>query len=147
MHATWPARSRNTTEFSHRLASRVLFFHTDLAHRSDQNRSHNPRWSMICCYNAAKNDPYKESHHPRYTRLSKVPDSATGSWNAALCRYRSLRWTGCRILPTKVRAPCLSRECENKAEVTCLELLSRHEPGCLTRLCDMIYQLFDWDHN
>ena len=36
----------------------------------------NPRWAMICCYNAAANDPYKESHHPRYTPLDKVPDSA-----------------------------------------------------------------------
>jgi ectoine hydroxylase-related dioxygenase (phytanoyl-CoA dioxygenase family) len=54
----------------------VLFFHSNLLHRSDQNRSDNPRWSMICCYNAARNDPYKESHHPRYTPLSKVPDSA-----------------------------------------------------------------------
>ncbi len=31
---------------------------------------------MICCYNAARNNPYKESHHPRYTPLHKVPDSA-----------------------------------------------------------------------
>jgi len=31
---------------------------------------------MICCYNAARNDPYKESHHPRYTPLHKVPDTA-----------------------------------------------------------------------
>ena len=31
---------------------------------------------MICCYNAARNDPYKESHHPRYTPLRRVPDSA-----------------------------------------------------------------------
>jgi hypothetical protein len=31
---------------------------------------------MICCYNAARNDPYKESHHPRYTPLSVVPDQA-----------------------------------------------------------------------
>jgi ectoine hydroxylase-related dioxygenase (phytanoyl-CoA dioxygenase family) len=54
----------------------VLFFHANLLHRSDQNRSDNPRWSMICCYNAARNDPYKESHHPRYTPLAKVPDSA-----------------------------------------------------------------------
>jgi hypothetical protein len=45
-------------------------------HRSDQNRSDNPRWSMICCYNAARNDPYKESHHPRYTPLTKVSDDA-----------------------------------------------------------------------
>jgi hypothetical protein len=31
---------------------------------------------MICCYNAARNNPYKETHHPRYTPLKKVPDSA-----------------------------------------------------------------------
>lgn len=54
----------------------VLFFHSNLLHRSDQNRSENPRWAMICCYNAARNDPYKEAHHPRYTPLHKVPDSA-----------------------------------------------------------------------
>ncbi|HEX4807377.1 MAG TPA: phytanoyl-CoA dioxygenase family protein [Bryobacteraceae bacterium] len=54
----------------------VLFFHANLLHRSDQNRSENPRWAMICCYNAARNDPYKEAHHPRYTPLAKVPDSA-----------------------------------------------------------------------
>ncbi len=54
----------------------ALFFHCNLLHRSDQNRSDKPRWSMICCYNAARNDPYKESHHPRYTPLVKVPDSA-----------------------------------------------------------------------
>src|SRR5690349_13590444 len=54
----------------------ALFFHCNLLHRSDQNRSDKPRWAMICCYNAARNDPYKESHHPRYTPLSKVPDSA-----------------------------------------------------------------------
>jgi ectoine hydroxylase-related dioxygenase (phytanoyl-CoA dioxygenase family) len=54
----------------------VLFFHSNLLHRSDQNKSEKPRWSMICCYNAARNDPYKESHHPRYTPLAKVPDSA-----------------------------------------------------------------------
>jgi ectoine hydroxylase-related dioxygenase (phytanoyl-CoA dioxygenase family) len=54
----------------------TLFFHCNLLHRSDQNHSDNPRWSMICCYNAARNDPYKESHHPRYTQLHKVPDSA-----------------------------------------------------------------------
>ena len=54
----------------------VLFFHANMLHRSDQNRSDNPRWSMICCYNAKSNDPYIESHHPRYTPLAKVPDSA-----------------------------------------------------------------------
>ena len=53
----------------------VLFFDANLLHCSSQNLSENPRWSMICCYNAARNDPYKESHHPRYTPLEKVPDS------------------------------------------------------------------------
>ena len=54
----------------------ALFFHCNLLHRSDHNLSDKPRWSMICSYNAARNDPYKESHHPRYTPLRKVPDSA-----------------------------------------------------------------------
>jgi len=52
-----------------------LFFHGNLLHRSDQNRSEHPRWSMICCYNAARNNPYRESHHPRYTPLAVVTDS------------------------------------------------------------------------
>ncbi len=54
----------------------TLFFHCNLLHRSDQNHSDRPRWSMICCYNAARNNPYRESHHPRYTPLVKVPDVA-----------------------------------------------------------------------
>jgi len=54
----------------------ALFFHANTLHRSDRNASDDPRWSMICCYNAARNDPYKESHHPRYTPLSVVPDAA-----------------------------------------------------------------------
>ena len=53
----------------------ALFFHCNLLHCSAQNRSPNPRWSLICCYNAARNDPYKESSHPRYSHLEKWPDS------------------------------------------------------------------------
>lgn len=53
----------------------TIFFHSNLLHRSDQNKSPNSRWSLICCYNAASNDPYKESHHPRYTKLHKVKDT------------------------------------------------------------------------
>jgi len=52
----------------------ALFFHCNLLHRSARNDSEQPRWSMICCYNARSNDPYKESHHPRYTPLQKVAD-------------------------------------------------------------------------
>src|SRR5262245_27304332 len=54
----------------------AMFFHCNLLHRSDQNRSDMPRWSLICCYNAVRNDPYKDSQHPRYTPLVKVDDSA-----------------------------------------------------------------------
>ena len=53
----------------------AVFFHSNLLHRSDQNISELPRWSMICCYNSARNNPYKESHHPCYTPLQVVPDS------------------------------------------------------------------------
>ena len=53
-----------------------IYFHANLLHRSDPNLSPQPRWGLICCYNSARNDPYKESHHPRYTPLEKVPDSA-----------------------------------------------------------------------
>ncbi len=52
----------------------AIFFDANLLHRSAQNCSDHPRWSMICCYNAARNDPYKDAHHPRYTPLSKVED-------------------------------------------------------------------------
>jgi ectoine hydroxylase len=52
----------------------ALFFHSNLLHASDQNNSEDSRWSMICCYNKASNNPYKESHHPSYTKLKKVDD-------------------------------------------------------------------------
>ena len=54
----------------------AIFFHANLLHRSDANRSEHPRWSMICCYNAARNNPYRQHHHPFYTPLDKVDDAA-----------------------------------------------------------------------
>ena len=53
----------------------TLFFHSNLLHCSAANNSNHSRWALICCYNAKSNDPYKESHHPRYTKLIKVDDS------------------------------------------------------------------------
>jgi ectoine hydroxylase-related dioxygenase (phytanoyl-CoA dioxygenase family) len=52
----------------------TIFFHCNLLHRSDRNSSPDPRWALICCYNAKRNDPYKESRHPRYSPLEKWPD-------------------------------------------------------------------------
>jgi ectoine hydroxylase len=54
----------------------AVFFHSNTLHRSDQNKSDMSRWSLICCYNAKHNHPYKESHHPGYTPLHKVDDGA-----------------------------------------------------------------------
>lgn len=51
-----------------------VYFHSNLLHRSDQNKSPNPRWAFICCYNTRHNDPYKESRHPRYMPLQKLDD-------------------------------------------------------------------------
>jgi ectoine hydroxylase-related dioxygenase (phytanoyl-CoA dioxygenase family) len=62
----------------------VLFFHCNLLHRSDVNRSPDPRWSLICCYNAARNNPYKESRHPCYKPLQRVPDSAIKAFGQKL---------------------------------------------------------------
>ena len=54
----------------------AVFTHCNAIHRSDANRSDRSRHVLICCYNAASNDPYKEHHHPRYTPLATVPDDA-----------------------------------------------------------------------
>ena len=53
----------------------AIFFHGNLLHRSDQNTSDNPRWSLICCYNTKSNDPYiKNGRHPNYSELEVWPD-------------------------------------------------------------------------
>ena len=52
----------------------AVFFHCNLLHRSEANRSDHPRWTLICCYNAARNDPYRDSHPPRYAPLSRLED-------------------------------------------------------------------------
>ncbi len=59
-----------------------LFFHGLTLHRSDLNSSDKPRWSLICCYNTKHNDPYKDSHHPRYTPLDRLPDTAVAGTGA-----------------------------------------------------------------
>ncbi|MEM9479654.1 MAG: phytanoyl-CoA dioxygenase family protein [Verrucomicrobiota bacterium] len=53
----------------------ALFFHSNTLHCSASNPSEHSRWALICCYNAKSNDPYKESHHPGYTKLHKVDDA------------------------------------------------------------------------
>jgi ectoine hydroxylase-related dioxygenase (phytanoyl-CoA dioxygenase family) len=53
----------------------AIFFHGNLLHRSDQNTSDEPRWSLICCYNTRHNDPFiKEGRHPNYSPLEVWDD-------------------------------------------------------------------------
>ena len=37
----------------------VLFFHSNLLHRSDPNESDHSRWALICCYSAASNPTFR----------------------------------------------------------------------------------------
>jgi len=53
----------------------AIFFDCNLLHRSDQNKSPDPRWAFIACFNARRNDPYKESRHPRYAPFEKWEDA------------------------------------------------------------------------
>ncbi|MCA9101261.1 MAG: phytanoyl-CoA dioxygenase family protein [Planctomycetales bacterium] len=61
----------------------AVFFHCNLLHRSDDNRSEHPRWTLICCYNARRNDPYKASRHPSYAPLERVTETALREWRDA----------------------------------------------------------------
>ena len=71
----------------------ALFFHCNTLHRSDQNKSPHPRWSLICCYNAARNNPYKKSHHPSYEPLEKVDDSELKKAGAKAFSGTTRFWT------------------------------------------------------
>jgi hypothetical protein len=74
----------------------AIFFHCNLLHCSSQNTSPDPRWALICCYNAARNNPYKESRHPRYSFLEKWPDEkikevGTRQWQALQAQAPALQ--------------------------------------------------------
>jgi ectoine hydroxylase len=70
------ASSRYELVFVEMAPGDALFFHANLLHRSDQNRSENDRWALICCYNGRRNSPYKEGRHPCYTPLEIADDEA-----------------------------------------------------------------------
>jgi hypothetical protein len=54
----------------------ACFFHCNTLHASAANTTDRSRNLLLCCYNKASNDPVLEHHHPRYTPLAKLPDSA-----------------------------------------------------------------------
>lgn len=57
----------------------VLFFHCNLLHKSNQNRSSEPRWSMITAFNAISNQAFKENEAVYYP-FEPVDDSAILEW-------------------------------------------------------------------
>lgn len=66
-------------------AGDVLFFHSNLLHRSEANLSDKPRWSMISCYNRASNIGYNDSasSSSSITPIEVVPDDALLFWQTA----------------------------------------------------------------
>ena len=63
-------------------AGDILFFHSNLLHRSEANLSDQARWSMISCYNRASNIGYNEStsDSASITPIDIVPDEALLTW-------------------------------------------------------------------
>ncbi len=54
----------------------TLFFHSNLLHRSDANKSDKARFSIISAYNRCGNAPYKEGEpEASYKPVSTLPDS------------------------------------------------------------------------
>ncbi|QEY14891.1 phytanoyl-CoA dioxygenase family protein [Cellvibrio sp. KY-GH-1] len=60
----------------------TLFFHCNLLHKSNENRSSEPRWSLICAYNAITNQAFQENEAIYYP-LYPVDDDAILNWKAA----------------------------------------------------------------
>lgn len=58
----------------------TLFFHCNLLHKSNQNKSSEPRWVMIAAYCADSAKPFKPNSLI-YRPLEKVDDSAVLAWS------------------------------------------------------------------
>lgn len=54
----------------------ALFFHSNLLHTSGPNNSDLRRWAFLVAYNTKANNPVIPHHHPQYTPLEKVSNSA-----------------------------------------------------------------------
>ncbi|GAB3716474.1 phytanoyl-CoA dioxygenase family protein [Spirosoma flavus] len=66
-------------------AGDVLFFHSNLLHRSEANLSDKARWSLISCYNRQTNRGYNEntSSSSSITPIEIVPNDALLQWAAS----------------------------------------------------------------
>jgi phytanoyl-CoA hydroxylase len=62
-------------------AGDVLFFHSNILHRSEANTSGSARWSLIAVYNRAANIPYNEPSQSSTVPVEIVPDEALLKWD------------------------------------------------------------------
>ena len=61
----------------------TVFFHCNLLHRSDANRSDHRRWNFIASYNTVENKPYKRvREYGNYEALRQVPVHAIRAFAA-----------------------------------------------------------------
>ena len=61
----------------------AVFFHCNLLHRSDANRSEHRRWNFIASYNTVANQPYKRVRdYGNYEPLIQVPANAIRTFSA-----------------------------------------------------------------
>ena len=58
----------------------TLFFHSNTLHRSDQNTSDTPRWSLLCCYNTGTTIPTKNRTTPFTSRSTNSRTTPSGKW-------------------------------------------------------------------
>ena len=57
-------------------AGDTIFFHCNTLHTSNQNHSQLPRTMLLFAYNTRHNDPYLAHHHPAFTPIKRLPDTA-----------------------------------------------------------------------
>jgi ectoine hydroxylase-related dioxygenase (phytanoyl-CoA dioxygenase family) len=68
------AQERLQTVYAEADPGDVVFFHCNMFHRSDQNRSEKRRWTLIICYNRVDNDTYTREDDRFFVPLEKVRD-------------------------------------------------------------------------
>lgn len=68
------ARKQLALAYCELQAGDVLFFHSNLLHRSAENLSENARWSIISAYNLSYNIPFKEENHSCIEPIRRVSD-------------------------------------------------------------------------
>lgn len=75
-HRVSAACSRMDTVAFDALPGDVMFFHSNTLQTSAPNHSLIHRNLLVIAYNTRSNDPIYEHHHPRYSRIEVLPDSA-----------------------------------------------------------------------